>query len=165
MQIDSWVEFWVVVKSLKLCLHMYITKHSSHCNRLRSVQNSLTIKILSCGVQSQWIYLQNSSTLKSQGMLWKKVQKDRKTLKARGSEFAVRLCLLVTSEVILIKSYQLDCPNVVWKRITPMDLPKHTQNSPWGFNPKLKGGKVVFSREKTPIFCPMTNGQHWKHIY
>lgn len=35
------------------------------------------------------------STLKSHGLLWKKVQKDRKTLKARGSEFAMRLYLLV----------------------------------------------------------------------
>lgn len=74
---------------------MYITKHCSHCNRLRPVQNPVTITILSCGVQSQWIYLKNNSTLKSHGLLWKKVQKNRKTLKARGSEFAVRLYFLV----------------------------------------------------------------------
>lgn len=52
----------------------------------------------------------NSLIPKAQGMLRKGEQEDCKSQKIK--EFAVRLCLLVLSEVRHIKSHQCGCPNV-----------------------------------------------------
>lgn len=46
----------------------------------------------------------------AQGTLWKRGRNDSKS--QRAGKFAVRLCLLETSETTSIKSHQCDLPNV-----------------------------------------------------
>ena len=55
------------------------------------------------GAQPQWVHLQNTPTPKAQGTLQKKEQKDCESWRIRL--FAVRLCLLVTSDATSIKSH------------------------------------------------------------
>lgn len=86
------------------------------------------IKMLSREALSQWIYLQNTLTPKTWGTLWRRWWKDCKS--RRITEFSVRLCLLVISEAIPIKSYNYDCSNASWPRIAPIDVPNRGRKSP-----------------------------------
>lgn len=61
-------------------------------------------KTRSCGVQSQWLHLQNSPTAKAQGTFGKRGRKDSKSQTA--GIFAVRLFLLITPEVMPVKQQQ-----------------------------------------------------------
>ena len=77
----------------------------------------------SCETQSQWLHLQNTSTL------WKRRWKDCKSQRDRESVCPsnIRSCTL--------KSYRRDCPNVKWTRKIQMDLPNWMGKSPQGLNP------------------------------
>ena len=46
---------------------------------------------------------------------------DRKIVRSKGQEFAVRLCLLIMTEATSIKSHQHDCLSMSWARIR-MDM-------------------------------------------
>lgn len=63
-------------------------------------------------------YIQKTLPHKAQGLFW---QKGKKNWNPRGSEFVVRVCLLVTSEVVSTKSHQHDCLNIGRIRMTAMD--------------------------------------------
>ena len=75
---------------------------------------------------------QNIATPKAQGTLWKKRQKGNMTQRIR--EFAVRLCLLATSEATPIKSHQHYCPNMSWTRRTSKSMPNWVGERPQGLN-------------------------------
>lgn len=73
-----------------------------------------------CGAQLQWIHLQNIPAPRAQKTLLKMGQRDCRSQRVR--DFAIRLCLPVTSVATPIKSHQQDCPNVSWTR-PPVNLP------------------------------------------
>lgn len=50
--------------------------------------------------------------------------------KGQSIRFAVRLCLLAISEAAPLKSHKHDYTNVSWTRITPINMPKQTKESP-----------------------------------
>ena len=78
------------------------------------------------GVYSQWVHLEDTPTFKAQGTLQYVGQRDFKNQKIR--EFAVRMCLLIRSEVIPIKSYQHICPYVSRTWMAPMSVPDRMEN-------------------------------------
>lgn len=80
------------------------------------------------GAQSQWIQLQNIFTPKAPETLRKRGWKACKV--QRFWEFAVKVCLLVMSEAIHMKSHCHDCPNMRQMRMTPTDMPACTGTSP-----------------------------------
>lgn len=90
----------------------------------------------------------------------------------RVGEFTVRMCLLATPETTPIKSHWHDCPNMSWKRMTPMSMPNQTGKSPWGLGPtqrttgnrtKLGAGEVFFPRgraQQLVVFCQMVSPEN-----
>lgn len=68
------------------------------------------IKMQNRGAKSQWLHLQNTPAPQAQGTLQKRRWKDCESQRIR--EFAVRLCLPVTSEAAPVKSHQHACPSV-----------------------------------------------------
>lgn len=114
-----------------------IIKEISLYNRQTTTEKLQPINIQSCKPSSNgYIYNTLPPTPKAQGMLWKREWKDCKSHRIR--EFAVRLHPLATSEATPIKSYQQDCPNESWTRMTPMSMPSHTGKSPQGLNPMCR---------------------------
>jgi hypothetical protein len=75
----------------------------------------------------------------------------------RIGEFAVRLCLLVTSETALIKSLQHHWPHLSWTRMPSMNTSNWTKRSSWDLSPtrrttdnwrRLGMGEVAFPKEE-----------------
>lgn len=124
------------------------------------------IKMQSCGVQSQWIHLQNILIPESQGTLMKRGHKDCKSQRVRIREFALRLCLLVTPEAIPMRSQQHDCPNVSWTRMMPMGRPDWCREAHEAstLHKNYRQPRESWKRESTSASCSVLN-DHPENIY
>ena len=118
---------------------------------------------------SGYIYKDTSPTPMAQGTLWKSGQKYCRS--QRISVFAVRLYLLVTSEVLFIKSHQYAWPSVSTAKMTTneqtkLEVEKSTRSQPYTENyrklSKAGSGRGGPPQRSTSVGCPVPNNQPWK---
>lgn len=120
-----------------------------------------------------WINLSRNTNLKKKKKNALKAQETlrkmgRKDFKSQIRDFAVRLCLSVTSDATHIKPPHHNHPKMGWTRTVSMDRPKWTGKLPWALHKELQAangcgtGEILFLREECTTACPIPNDYPWR---
>jgi len=104
-----------------------LSQRAKHHVKNNSQHNQLKCRLVE--PSPNWYIDYATSAPKAEGPLWKRWQRACK--RQKNMEFAVRPCFLGISEVTPIKSHQQNCLNMIWTRITTIDMLTWTRESPW----------------------------------